>query len=427
MESDQYTEDQKRIFWYVRIRWGAIILIAATVFFLKHVQGAGFPLLPPFLLIILSAIFNISYPVITTYYRPFSEKDVYTVLRAVADLLAITLFIHYTGGIESPFIPLYLLELVTVSIFGFAFFAYSLALISSVFYTLSCFLEAYLFIPHYSLSQLSGSLFLSPNYIISRGVALLFTSVLVVYGTSYLSKKITEKQKQIEELSNAQTNFMNQVMHETKSPLTSIIGYSDIFLKGGFGEISKKQKEPLIIIKRQSERILNMTNDLLDLSRLESGKTKIDKVPVSLAEVLGSAIEEMRPQFDAKKLILVQEIDPNLPPVPMSETKILQVVINFLSNAAKFSKPDGKIFISTQKMEKEVQVAVRDEGLGIDPKDLPHIFDKFYRASKEAAAVRGTGLGLALSKGIVEAHGGRIWAVSGGRDKGAVFYFTLPL
>ncbi|MEE8637920.1 MAG: HAMP domain-containing sensor histidine kinase [Candidatus Margulisiibacteriota bacterium] len=427
MESSPLSEEQKRVLWFVRIRWGAIILIASIVFFLKHIQGANIPLLPSFLLIVFAAIFNTFYPVLALYYKPFSESAIYNYLRATIDFLVITLFIHFTGGIESPFILLYLLELVTISIFGFAVFAYFLAGQATIFFTVICALEAYFIIPHYQLSNQPGALFLSLNYIFSRAFALFFTCVLLIYMTSYLSKKLTQKQKQIEELSNAQVNFMNQVMHETKSPLTSIIGYTDTLLKGSFGEIHKEQKDPLHIIKRQSVRILNMTNDLLDLSRLESVKSKIEKKPASLGEVIERAIEEMRPLLDGKKLDLVKEIDPGLPPAPMNENKILQVLINLLSNAVKFSKPGGKVFISTELLDRSVQVSVRDEGMGIDPEDLPHIFERFYRASKETVAVRGTGLGLALTKGILEAHGGRIWAVSGGPDKGAVFYFTLPL
>lgn len=427
MESSPLSEEQKRVLWFVRIRWGAIILVASIVFFLKHIQGANVPLLPSFLLIIFAAIFNTCYPVLALYHKPFSESAIYTYLRATVDFLIITVFIHFTGGIESPFILLYLLELVTISMFGFAVFAYFLAGQATIFYAIICALEAYLLIPHYQLSNQPGALFLSLNYILSRAFALFFTCVLLIYMTSYLSKKLMEKQKQIEELSNAKVEFMNQVMHETKSPLTSIIGYTDTFMKGSFGEIKKEQINPLNIIKRQAVRILNMTNDLLDLSRLESGKAKLEKKLLPINEVIERAIEEMKPQVDEKKLDLIKEIDPGLPSIPMNENKIIQVFINLLSNATKFSKPDGKIFISTELLDKQVQVSIRDEGMGIDAEDLPHIFERFYRASKEAVAVRGTGLGLALTKGIVEVHGGRIWAVSGGLNKGAVFYVTLPL
>ncbi len=427
MEQQTLTENQHRELWFIRIRWAAIVLITVIVFFLKHVQGAGFPLLPSFLIIIFSIIFNTAYAILAQYYRPFSENMFFNYFRASVDLLVITFFVHLTGGIESPFVFLYLPELVMISMFSAGAFAYLLAAQATALFILNCTLEAYLLIPHYNLSSPPAALHLNFSYITSISVALLFVGILLVYLSSYLSGKFIEKQNKVEELSSAQANFMNLIMHETKSPLTSIIGYTQALLKESFGKLAEDQKEPLAVIERQSRRILNMTNDLLDLARLESGMAKITKKITSLADVLQRAIEEMKPMQNGKKLDLVQEISPDLPPVPMEEEKIIQVITNLLSNAIKFSKPKGKIFVSTQLLDKRVQISIRDEGMGIDPQDLPHIFEKFYRASKEAAAVRGTGLGLALSKGIVEAHGGRLWAVSGGHDKGAVFHFTLPL
>jgi signal transduction histidine kinase len=427
MEEPNLTENQQRELWFIRLRWVTIILITVILFFLKHMQGAAFPLLPSFLLIIFFVVFNTVYAILALYYKPFSEDVFFNYFRASVDILLVTLFVHLTGGIESPFILLYLPELVMISMFSSGAFAYLLAGQAAAFFILNCVLEANLLIPHYHLSYPPAALYLNFSHITSISVALLFVGILLVYLSSYLSGKFIEKQNKVEELSNAQATFMNLIMHETKSPLTSIIGYTQALSKESFGKLTEDQKEPLAVIRRQSQRILNMTNDLLGLARLESGVVKIAKNPTSPADVLERAIEEMKPLQNGKKLDLIKEISPELPLVPMEEDKVIQVITNLLSNAIKFSKPKGRIFISTQLLDKQVQVSIRDEGLGIDPQDLPHIFEKFYRSSKEAAAVRGTGLGLALSKGIIEAHGGRLWAVSSGRDKGAVFHFTLPL
>ena len=413
---------------YSRFRWIAIILISFVVLYLKYIAEFNVPITPCLIVIFIGILYNTLYSYIYPHFKFFSEQIVpFTYLSGTIDFIFLTLLIHLTGGVESPLILLYLLELVAISIFGFTILAYLLAVEGTLFYITNCLLEAYFIIPHYRMSDLSGTLFINFNYIFSITFALIFTCTLLIYMTSYLSDKLMEKEKKIEELSSAQVDFMNQVMHETKSPLTSILGYTDILLKGGFGEVSKQQEEPLHIIKRQSRRILNMTNDLLDLARIESGIAKIEKKKVPIAELIVRITEEMKPQLDEKNLDLVQEIPSQLLPISLDEEKILEVLMNLLSNATKFSKTNGKIFISAQTLGKEIQISVRDEGLGIEPEDLPHIFEKFHRGSKEAATVKGTGLGLALTKSIIEAHGGRIWAVSGGRDKGAVFHFTLPL
>ncbi|HTY13968.1 MAG TPA: ATP-binding protein, partial [Candidatus Omnitrophota bacterium] len=122
-----------------------------------------------------------------------------------------------------------------------------------------------------------------------------------------------------------------------------------------------------------------------------------------------------------------QEVDPNLPLVKIDDLKVLEVLINLLSNAIKFSNEGGKVYITASGTPDEISVSVRDEGHGIESQDIPHIFEKFYRAQKESSKLKGTGLGLSLCKSIVERHSGRIWAESPGRGKGATFHFTLPV
>lgn len=421
------TESQKRVLWFVRIRWAAIFLLTLMVLFLKYVSRFDVEILPSLIIIGAAAAYNFAYPYLVRSYTFFSENATFTFFRVNVDFLVLTALVYFTGGIESHLYLLYLLELLTIAMFGFTLMGYFLSVEATVLYLTVCFLEAFSILPHHSMGTLPGSLYLNIDYILARGFALLFTCVLFVYTASYLVARIAEKQKEIEKLNKAKAEFMNDVMHETKSPLTAIIGYADLLIKGTFGKIAPEQADPLNIVHRQSKRMLNLINDILNIARIESGVLKIAKEPRSIADVIEHSLEGIRPQIDQKGLILIQEIDPKETLVAMDEARTGEVIVNLLSNAIKFSRPGGTIFVSSQILEKKVQVAVRDEGMGIDPADLPHIFDKFYRASKESAAAKGTGLGLALSKAIVEAHGGRIWAVSSGPGLGSIFYFTLPL
>lgn len=424
---EKLTEKQQIALWYVRLRWGAIIIMLMVIWTSLYPGRLQFPLIPCLVIIFLAAVYNLIFPSLIKRFSFFSESALFTYLRASLDILVISLMVHFTGGVESPFTFLYILELATLAFFNYEQIAYLLAAQSAVFYVIVVHLEAYSFIEHYRLISLPGTLYLSAPYGLSKALSLFLCSCFMVYIAAYLADKLREKQRQIEALSSAQADFVNMVMHETKSPLTSIIGYTDILASGGLGEVAEKFRDPLSVIKRQSNRILLMVNDLLSLARLESGRTKIAKKPAELAELANHVIEEIGPSLNAKNLKLVLEADPKTPPVGVDEDKILEVLTNLLSNAIKFSSDDGRIFLTIAPQGKEVQVAVRDEGIGIRPVDLPHIFEKFYRASKESAERKGTGLGLALTKLIVEAHGGRIWAVSAGPGQGAVFYFTLPL
>lgn len=327
---------------------------------------------------------------------------------------------------ESPFILLYLLELSNISTSGVVLPAYVLAVVATLLYLANGLLEAFGLVPHYYLINLSTTFFLEINYLLATSFILLCSSFLLIFMSGYISTKLKQKQTQIEKLSNAQVEFVHEVMHEVRSPLTSIIGYAEILSHKSLGEINEQQENSLAVIRRQSQHILNMSNDLLSIARIEAGKTKIEKNLTPISEIIIHTVEEMKPQFDEKNIELIQEINSSLPPVKIDEAKIHEVLTNLIANAIKFSKKGGRIFITTQLLPNTVQIAVRDEGRGIDIDDLPNVFNKFYRGSAEGTH-RGTGLGLTLCKTIVQAHGGRIWATSSGPDKGSVFYFTLPL
>jgi signal transduction histidine kinase len=419
--AEKLSEKQQITLWFVRLRWGALLLMLLVILTSIYPGRLLVPIVPLLGIIAVAALYNLIFPFMVRRYRWFSENVIFTYLRSSADILVVTIMIHFSGGIESPFTLLYVLELTAISVFGFEQIAYFLAFQSAFLYVSTTYLEAFSFIKHYRLIESPGT-----NYGAAKGLALFFTLILTVYIASYLAGKLREKQKEIEALSNAQADFVSMVMHETKSPLTSIIGYSDILISGGLGAVSDKLQEPLNIIKRQSNRILLMVNDLLSLARLESGRTKFEQKPASLAELANHVIEEAGPSLNAKNLKMILEADPKTPAARIDEDKILEVLTNLISNAIKFSGDGGRIFLTITPQGKEIMVSVRDEGIGIKENDLPHIFEKFYRASKEAADRKGTGLGLALSKLIVEAHGGKLWAVSAGPGQGAVFYFTVP-
>jgi len=426
MAVENLSEKQRMTLWFVRLRWGAIAIILLITTVLIFPGRLNFPIFIVFSLAGIGAAYNILYPFLIRRFPFFSEKTIFTYLRVTVDVLMITLFIHFTGGIESPFMSMYLLDVAAISIFGYETIAYLLAAQTSFFYLSTGFLEAFGFIKHYQLVTLPSALYLDFDYAVAKTLTLFFISILLIYIVSYLAGRMREKQREIENLSDSKLDFINIVMHETKSPLTSIIGYIDLLINQSLGPANESQKEPLEIIKRQSHRILDMVNDLLNLARLESGKVQLEKKPARLAEIAGSVVEEMRPSIDAKKIVPVQEFAEDIPTINLDENKITEVFTNLLSNAVKFSNQGGRIFLSISHNEREVIFSIRDEGLGIDPRDLPHIFEKFYRASKESSERKGTGLGLALSKSIIKAHGGHMWAVSAGPGMGAVFSFALP-
>jgi signal transduction histidine kinase len=427
MDDRAFSDGQKVIVYFTKMRWLAILFILYVLFHLNVISQFGFPILPCLLLIALGSGLNALYPYLAYFCRGFRDWTFFVYVTGTLDMIFATLLIHYTGGINSPLIVLYYFLLVSGSIFGFIQLDYFLSCQITLIFAAAVLLEAFAVVPHYPLGKFLGASYKDLFFLSAIVASLLLSCLLLTRIASYLANQLREKQKQIEALSNAQADFVSAVMHETKSPLTSIIGYTDILTAGGLGPVADKQQEPLSIIKRQSNRILMMVNDLLSLARLESGRTKLEKKSANLAELVNHVVEEMGPALNAKNLRVVMEADPKTPPVNIDEDKVAEVLTNLVSNAIKFSNDGGRIFVTITPQAKEIMISVRDEGLGIRSVDLPHIFEKFYRASKESSERKGTGLGLALSRLIAKAHGGKLWAVSAGPDQGSVFYFTLPL
>ncbi len=429
----ELTENQKRTLWLIRVRWWAILtmlLILAFLFFSRNLKAAY---LPAFLCVAAAAGYNLIFPYLVKRFPCFSSNPLSIYLRMLADITVVTLLVHFTGGIESPFNLFYLLELASVSIFGLTWLGYLISLHAAVFYTVACGLEAAGVISHYRAITVPGTLYLSLDYVYYKSFSLFILGVLIVYLSSYLSNRVREKTSQIEELFSSRLDFMNMAVHELRSPLTSIKEYVSLLVEGLLGALNPREKETLESISRQVIRLNKLINELLDVARLDSGKARFERAPCSIAEPIEAAVRDLDPQLSLKGLIVLKSHSSNLPQVKMDKEKILEVVLNLLGNAIKFSPHGGKIVICADLIKggagagNEIRVSIKDEGNGILPEDVPHIFQKFYRARHEDPRYKGTGLGLAISKGIIERHDGKIWAESKGLGQGATFYFTLPL
>ena len=233
-------------------------------------------------------------------------------------------------------------------------------------------------------------------------------------------KEMEEAQREFDRM---RSEFFSNVSHELRSPLHSIRGFNKLMLEGRVPD-EETQKEFLSIVDKQSEKLDRLISSLLDMSRLECGRFKIQKERLSLKEVIQEVVESFYSLASDKGIVITQEIE-ELPEVEADRERMEQVMANLLSNAIKFSHTGGSILIKGEVKDGEILVKVIDHGIGIDKEALPHLFKRFFRA-ESSAKVGGTGLGLYISKQIIEAHGGRIW-VESERGKGTTVSFTLPL
>ena len=221
------------------------------------------------------------------------------------------------------------------------------------------------------------------------------------------------------------SEFLANMSHELRTPLNAIIGFSQVLRQRMFGEINEKQEEYLDDILSSGNHLLSLINDVLDLSKVEAGQVELEIARLSLREALERGAVMVRERATRNDVRLSFELAPDVDLVEGDERRLRQVVFNLLSNAVKFTPPGGSITVATERSTKEVQVSVTDTGPGIAPEDQQRIFEEFQQTDVGVQQREGTGLGLALSKRLVELHGGRLW-VESELGHGSRFVFTLP-
>lgn len=226
----------------------------------------------------------------------------------------------------------------------------------------------------------------------------------------------------------AKREFVSNVSHELRTPLTSIRGYIDLLLLGSMGPLNNDQVGFLTVVKTNANRLMDLINDILDISRLDAGKIRLDYSPFDIREVIHDAARSLRLEAEAKDLDVLLEIPDELPPVNADKKRITQVVFNLFSNAVKYTYRGGTFVVRTfLNPARMMQVEVEDTGVGMSPEQMENLFRPFYRAEnplREEAG--GTGLGLSIARSLVEQHGGEMWVTSE-VGKGSTFYFIIPL
>ncbi len=267
-------------------------------------------------------------------------------------------------------------------------------------------------------------------------------------NTQILNTKLVESNRRLAEVSHIKADFIANMSHELRTPLNAVIGFSDVLQRQHFGVLNQKQHEYISYILSNGKQLLTLINGVLDLSQVESGTMKLLLVTYPLSEILKEAVRAL------KGLALKGGIDLQLSPTPMAgvtilvdRTKLKQILANLISNAVKFTSPGGKVCVSSRMRSDEggrggskdaipdqspsphgfIEISVTDSGIGIKADDIPKLFHAFTQLeSATSKTYRGTGLGLALTKQLVELHGGRLWLESE-LGRGTSFRFTLPL
>jgi len=459
-QENERTPEEETLVMRLRIftvmRWVAILGVITVTLFARYLFDVGFPTLPVYIICVFMAIYNL---VLIRQVRSIEKTPPELVIRRVRqftyshillDMLTLAVLLHFTGGMENPFVFFFVFHIVLASIGLNYRMVYLLSTIAIAMVSLLFGLEYANVIPHVNLV---GFVLPTRYRDASRVLAELTALTVLLYGITYVTTSVAgelrKRQRQVvalrERLLAEKTGelerasgeidalkeerdkflrFIGIAAHDLKAPLTAIQGFLWVMLGGFAGELNEKQKNMLERSTHRITELLGLISDLLDIPRIETGQIVQEMKDISLRDVIKDSIDGQHNLAEEKGIDIKVDIPEDIPRIKGSATRLQQVITNLLNNAINYTEK-GTVTIRVLGQDENWLVEVTDTGIGIPPQDMPRLFEDFFRASN--VDKKGTGLGLSISRRIVEAHGGKIWAESpvAGTNCGSRFCFTL--
>jgi two-component system sensor histidine kinase BaeS len=239
-----------------------------------------------------------------------------------------------------------------------------------------------------------------------------------------LAQAFNQMAERLEHTEQMRLQLLGDVSHELRTPLTVIKGSMEALVDG----VLPAEKATFEQIEQEADRLQRLVNDLQELSRVEAGAYELDRRPISVETLVQTAIQRIERQFQQKNILLTSHMSPNLPSMQGDQDRLLQVLMNLLSNAYQYTPTGGEVHVQVDLKGDKVVISIQDNGIGISAEHISQLFTRFYRVDKSRSrqAGGGSGIGLTIAKHLVEAHGGRIWVESEGPGMGSTFSFTLP-
>jgi signal transduction histidine kinase len=258
-------------------------------------------------------------------------------------------------------------------------------------------------------------------------LASLSSQLAVALRNIQYNEELAEKNEELTHLDQLKSDFMATMSHELRTPLTSVIGYSDMLLSGVTGELNERQSNFVSSILTNGESLLNLINDVLDLTKIEAGRLELNLEAVDLRSALLGVLPVVKPRAADKRIKVSTYLPTDVPTIIADPAKFNQVLLNLLTNAIKYTHENGNVSVEARSQDGFVEIWVTDTGIGIGREDIDRIFQRFTQIDSSASRLQGgTGLGLAITKELVELHGGQI-RVQSKLGKGSSFIFTVPI
>jgi signal transduction histidine kinase len=458
----EYTPEEVALITRIRVfftlRWYVVAGTIVATLIATYIFHIVFPVLPIYIICVVIALYNL---VLWLQLRNLARKKHVHVIQTTReignlhfflDLIALAGILHFSGGIENPFIFYFVLHIIAASIVLNYRAAYLLGTTAVLIAITLVGLEYFNIVPHVNLQG-----FASPNLYHELGyiIAILVTLTTLIYGSIFMvtaiSGELRKRQREVmslrERLIEQKTSeleratkeiikleeekkrfllFLSVAAHDLKAPLTAIQGYLWVMLGGYSGELNEKQQGMMERSSLRIKELLNLISNLLDIPRIETGQIIQEMKDVSLLDIITTSVEDLRQIAEDKGLTIIIQLPKKLPKINCADARIKQVMLNLLDNAIRYTQ-EGSITVKVSEHDKKIKVEVMDTGLGIPKEDIPKLFQDFFRASNTES--KGTGLGLAISRRIIEAHNGEIWVESPCSENkcGSNFAFTLPI
>lgn len=438
-------EKLKRLRWSVAVRY-LMISVVCIITLVCYEFGLNFDLIGVLIAATIAFIFNLSSNLV---YRDTLYPKFWPYMGIFLDMIVITLIVHSTGGIESIFIPLYLLQLVGTNV-HFSLLAAPLNLVfgGGMFVALII-LEYIGIMPHNDTGIFQEKLYLNELYFFGASLTMICLMGISTYRSGYVVRSLSTVERELikanqeliklniiysklnrrlKEIDQMKTEFISVASHQMRTPLSAIKWVLRMILDGDLGPLNTQQKEMLVKGYQTNERMIALINDLLNVSRIEEGRFRYRFVRMSIGELVESVIQEINSVIK-KRNIKFEYKKPKLPTpkVNIDPQKIRLVIMNLLDNSVKFTPPGGKVTISLQHDSDNVTFSVADNGVGIPSNQQHRIFTKFFRADNVIRMqTDGSGLGLFIVKNIINNHQGQVRFEST-EGRGTTFSFSLPI
>lgn len=429
----------ERNLWLVRLRWVAVIGVVLTVLFVSQVFKLSLSTLALYTIALILGLYNLIFFILLGRIKNKKSPDISFTANRIAnlqislDLASLAFLIHFSGGIENPFIFYFIFHMIIASILlsrraSFLQATYAVLLFSSLVT-----LEYFGILPHYSLKGfIMHNQHNNPFYITGVSFVFITTLYIAVYMATSISAKLREREKSLKqanellsEKDRIKSEYVLRVSHDIKEHLSAIQGCLEPVAGGITGELNSKQRDLIQRANERAERLVLFVRALLEITHLKLSR-QIEMHYFSLQKTIENAINLVDQGAKDKGIFISCNIEPNIGMIKGAEIYIEETIANLLANAVKYTTGNGEINLKASDRGNSVLIEIADTGIGIPQDELPKIFEEFYRASNAKGLEKyGTGLGLSIAKQVVERHTGKIWAESQ-EGKGSAFYIILP-